>query len=112
MATGGAVAVVGVVVAALALLFTGRPVQPPDLVGPAQGSSRPAPPSSTPPSSQSATATPTPDHVVAIANTDTDHVVRVPDCISHPVPDGHANRYADRIPDHPIGPRHVRATSR
>jgi hypothetical protein len=60
VATGGAVAVVGVVVAALALLLTGKAVQPPDLVGPAQGSSRPAAPSSTPPSSQSATPTPTP----------------------------------------------------
>jgi cellulose synthase/poly-beta-1,6-N-acetylglucosamine synthase-like glycosyltransferase len=60
VATGGAVAVVGVVAAALALLFTGHPVQPPDLVGPAQGqsSSRPAAPSSTPPSSPSASPTP------------------------------------------------------
>ncbi len=56
VATGGAVAVVGVVIAALALLLTGHPVQPPDLVGPAQGqTSAPASPSSSP----SASPTPT-----------------------------------------------------
>jgi cellulose synthase/poly-beta-1,6-N-acetylglucosamine synthase-like glycosyltransferase len=59
VATGGAVAVVGVVVAALALLFTGHPVQPPDLVGPAQGTSAPASPSRSPSTSPSATTTPT-----------------------------------------------------
>ncbi|HEX3194620.1 MAG TPA: hypothetical protein VHS30_33040, partial [Streptosporangiaceae bacterium] len=59
VATGGAVAVVGVVVAALALLFTGQPVQPPDLVGPAQGTSAPASPSRSPSTSPSATTTPT-----------------------------------------------------
>jgi cellulose synthase/poly-beta-1,6-N-acetylglucosamine synthase-like glycosyltransferase len=61
VATGGAVAVVGVVVAALALLFTGHPVQPPDLVGPAQGqtSAPPSSPSSPSPSSASPTPTPT-----------------------------------------------------
>jgi cellulose synthase/poly-beta-1,6-N-acetylglucosamine synthase-like glycosyltransferase len=60
VATGGAVAVVGVVVAALALLFTGHPVQPPDLVGPAQGrTSAPASPSTSPSTSPSATPTPT-----------------------------------------------------
>ena len=38
VATGGAVAVLGVAIAALALLFTGhQPVQSPNLVGPAQG---------------------------------------------------------------------------
>src|SRR5262249_29185606 len=59
VATGGAVAVVGVVVAALALLLTGHPVQPPDVVGPAQGhsSAPPASPSSPPPSSPSPTPT-------------------------------------------------------
>jgi hypothetical protein len=55
VATGGAVAVV---VAALALLFTGHPVQPPDLVGPAQGTSAPASPSRSPSTSPSATTTP------------------------------------------------------
>jgi hypothetical protein len=60
VATGGAVAVVGVVIAALALLLTGHPVQPPDLVGPAQGqTSAPASPSSSPSSSPSASPTPT-----------------------------------------------------
>src|SRR5690349_14756382 len=59
VSAGGAVAVVGVVVAALALLFTGRPAQPPDLVGPAQGTSAPASPSRSPSTSPSATTTPT-----------------------------------------------------
>src|SRR6266516_4363591 len=50
VATGGAVVVVGVVIAALALLFTGQPpVQTPNLVGPARGtSSAPASPSRSP----------------------------------------------------------------
>jgi cellulose synthase/poly-beta-1,6-N-acetylglucosamine synthase-like glycosyltransferase len=60
VATGGAVAVLGVAIAAVALLFTGRPVQPPDLVGPAQGTSAPASPSRSPSTSPSATPTPTP----------------------------------------------------
>jgi cellulose synthase/poly-beta-1,6-N-acetylglucosamine synthase-like glycosyltransferase len=56
MATGGVVAVLGVAIAAIALLFTGhQQVQTPNLVGPAQGSSAPASPSSSP----SATASPT-----------------------------------------------------
>jgi hypothetical protein len=65
MATGGAVAVLGVAIAAIALLFTGghHPVQTPNLVGPAQGSSSPSSPapsgspSSSPSSSPSATPT-------------------------------------------------------
>jgi hypothetical protein len=62
IATGGAVAVLGVAIAAVALLFTGghHPVQTPNLVGPAQGSSAPAhgsTPSGSPSSSPSATAT-------------------------------------------------------
>jgi hypothetical protein len=57
VATGGAVAVLGVAIAALALLYTGHPaVQTPNLVGPAQGSSAPATPSSSP--STSPTSTP------------------------------------------------------
>jgi cellulose synthase/poly-beta-1,6-N-acetylglucosamine synthase-like glycosyltransferase len=64
VATGGAVAVLGVAIAAIALLFTGghHPVEPPNLFGPAQGSSAPsspAPSSSSPSSSPSPTATPT-----------------------------------------------------
>jgi hypothetical protein len=56
VATGGAVAVLGVAIAALALLFTGHaPVQTPNLVGPARGTSAPATPSRSP----SATTTPT-----------------------------------------------------
>jgi cellulose synthase/poly-beta-1,6-N-acetylglucosamine synthase-like glycosyltransferase len=60
VAAGGAVAVLGVAIAALALLFTGQPpAQSPNLVGPAQGrSSAPASPSSPPPSSPSASPTP------------------------------------------------------
>jgi cellulose synthase/poly-beta-1,6-N-acetylglucosamine synthase-like glycosyltransferase len=65
VAAGGAVAVLGVAIAALALLFTGQPpVQTPNLVGPARGSSAPATPSrspstSSPSASPSATTTPT-----------------------------------------------------
>ncbi len=63
VATGGAVAVLGVAIAAVVLLFTGhQAVQTPNLVAPAQGSS--APPqgaqSPAPSGSPSATATPTP----------------------------------------------------
>jgi hypothetical protein len=66
VATGGAVAVLGVAIAVLALLFTGRPpVQTPNLVGPARGSSAPATPSHSPspsssptPSSPGTTSTP------------------------------------------------------
>jgi len=58
VATGGAVAVLGVAIAALALLFTGHPaVQTPNLVGPARGSSAPATPSRSPSASPSATPT-------------------------------------------------------
>ena len=65
VATGGAVAVLGVVIAAVVLLFTGhQQVQTPNLVAPAQGSpttsAAPATPSTTPSTSPSATATSTP----------------------------------------------------
>jgi len=65
VATGGAVAVLGVAIAAVVLLFTGhQQVQTPNLVAPAQGSpaapAAPATPSSTPSTSPSATATSTP----------------------------------------------------
>ena len=65
VATGGAVAVLGVVIAAVVLLFTGhQQVQTPNLVSPAQGSpttpAAPATPSTTPSTSPSATATSTP----------------------------------------------------
>ena len=64
-ATGGAVAVLGVAIAAVILLFTGhQQVQTPNLVAPAQGSpaapAAPATPSTTPSTSPSATATFTP----------------------------------------------------
>ena len=56
VATGGAVAVLGVAIAALALLFTGRPpAHTPNLVGPARGSSAPAAPSHSPSPSTSPT---------------------------------------------------------
>ena len=62
VATGGAVAVLGVAIAALALLFTGNhTVQPPNLVGPAQGTSSSAAPTHSPsPSPSATTSTPTP----------------------------------------------------
>jgi hypothetical protein len=60
VATGGAVAVLGVAIAAVALLFTGHaPAQTPNLVGPARGTSAPATPSRSPSTSPSATTTPT-----------------------------------------------------
>jgi len=58
VATGGAFAVLGIVIAALALLFTGHQVRTPDLVGPAQGSPAPtqsAAPSHSPSTTPSAT---------------------------------------------------------
>ena len=59
VATGGAVAVLGVAIAAIALLFTGHQPQSPNLVGPAQGTaSAPATPSRSPSTSPSASATP------------------------------------------------------
>jgi hypothetical protein len=61
VATGGAVAVLGVAIAALALLFTGQPpAQTPNLVGPAQGSSAPPTPSRSPSTTPSPTSTTTP----------------------------------------------------
>jgi cellulose synthase/poly-beta-1,6-N-acetylglucosamine synthase-like glycosyltransferase len=60
MATGGAVAVLGVAIAAVVLLFTGhQQVQTPNLVAPAQGSPAAPAASATPSSSPSATATST-----------------------------------------------------
>jgi cellulose synthase/poly-beta-1,6-N-acetylglucosamine synthase-like glycosyltransferase len=63
VATGGAVAVLGVAIAAIALLLTGhQPVQTPNLVGPAQGSTASTPaarPSRSPVGSPSATTSPT-----------------------------------------------------
>jgi hypothetical protein len=61
VATGGAVAVLGVVIAALALLFTGHhPVQTPNLVGPAQGTSASVTPSRSTATSPSATPSSSP----------------------------------------------------
>ncbi len=66
-ATGGLVAVTGVVIAAIVLFLAPGHVQTPNLVGPAQGqgptaAGRPhhSPPASKPPASPSPTATPTP----------------------------------------------------
>ena len=64
VATGGAVAVLGVAIAAVVLLYTGhQQVQTPNLVAPAQGSpvapAAPATPSRSPSTSPSATTTPT-----------------------------------------------------
>ena len=62
VATGGAVAVLGVAIAALALLFTGNhSVQPPNLISPAKGTSSSAAPTHSPsPSPSAATSTSTP----------------------------------------------------
>jgi hypothetical protein len=62
VATGGAVAVLGIAIAAIALLFTGHQAQTPNLVGPVQGttsSSAPATPSHSPSSTPSSTPSPT-----------------------------------------------------
>jgi len=76
VATGGAVAVLGVVIAAIVLLFTGhQQVQTPNLVAPAQGSpttsAAPATPSTTPSTSPSATATSTPSPSASSTTTTT-----------------------------------------
>jgi hypothetical protein len=63
VATGGAIAVLGIAIAAIALLFTGHQVKTPDLVGPAQGapsSSAPATPSHSPSSTPSSSPSSTP----------------------------------------------------
>ena len=61
-ATGGAVAVLGVAIAAVALLFAGHQAQTPDLVGPAQDSPA-ASHSASPSPSSSPSATPSPTSV-------------------------------------------------
>ncbi|MBV9448870.1 MAG: glycosyltransferase [Streptosporangiaceae bacterium] len=53
VATGGAVAVLGVAIAAIALFFTGNHARTPDIVGPVQGPAAPSSPSSSPTSSPS-----------------------------------------------------------
>jgi cellulose synthase/poly-beta-1,6-N-acetylglucosamine synthase-like glycosyltransferase len=64
VATGGAVAVLGVAIAALALLFTGNhSVQPPNLISPVKGASSSAAPTHSPspsPSATTSTSTPSP----------------------------------------------------
>ena len=61
VATGGIVAVLGVAIAAVALLFAGHhPVQTPNLVGPAQASQAPASPSRSPSASPSASPSTSP----------------------------------------------------
>jgi hypothetical protein len=65
-ATGGIVAVLGVAIAAIALLFTGHhPVQTPNLVGPAQASQAPASPSRSPSASPSTSPSASPSATVA-----------------------------------------------
>ena len=85
VATGGVVAVLGVIVAAVALLLTPSPrtVQPPQLIGPAQGGQSPAakpapssrsstsPSPSSSPSGTSPSATPTPTGSASDAPTPT-----------------------------------------
>jgi len=71
------VAVLGVVIAALALLFTGhQPVQGPNLVGPAQGTtSAPASPSASPSPSTSSQYQP---QRLSVRVTQSEHLVRIP----------------------------------
>jgi Glycosyltransferase like family 2 len=72
VAAGGAFAVLGVAITAVALLFTGhQPAQTPNLVGPAQGSHAPANPSRSPSSSPSATTSPTPSPSPSLTPTPT-----------------------------------------
>jgi cellulose synthase/poly-beta-1,6-N-acetylglucosamine synthase-like glycosyltransferase len=68
VATGGAVAVLGVAVAAVALFFTGHQPQTPNLVGPAQGgSSSASAPASSSPTPSATTPSPTPSITSASA---------------------------------------------
>ena len=93
VATGGIVAVLGVAIAAVALLFTGHhPVQTPDLVGPAQASQAPASPSrspsaspsTSPSTSPSATSTPSPSPSVSASASATPSSSAVPSATPSP----------------------------
>ena len=93
VATGGIVAVLGVAIAAVALLFTGHhPVQTPNLVGPAQASQAPASPSrspsaspsTSPSTSPSATSTPSTSPSVSPTASPTPSSSAVPSATSSP----------------------------
>ena len=93
VATGGIVAVLGVAIAAVALLFTGHhPVQTPNLVGPAQASQAPASPSRSPSASPSAssftspsaTSTPSPSPSVSPTASPTPSSSAVPSATPSP----------------------------
>ncbi len=72
VATGGAIAVLGIAIAAIALLYSGHTAQTPNLVGPAQGvTSAPASPSSSPSTSPSATTSPSASPSVSPSGTPT-----------------------------------------
>ncbi len=90
VATGGAVAVLGVAIAALALLFTGNhTVQPPNLVGPAQGTSSSAAPthsSSPSPSATTSSSTPTPSPSITPTPTPTPTATPTPTPSTTPSP--------------------------
>jgi glycosyltransferase involved in cell wall biosynthesis len=90
VATGGAVAVLGVAIAALALLFTGNhTVQPPNLVGPAQGTSSSAAPThsaSPSPSATTSSATPTPSPSITPTPTPTPTATPTPAPSTTPSP--------------------------
>jgi cellulose synthase/poly-beta-1,6-N-acetylglucosamine synthase-like glycosyltransferase len=99
-ATGGAVAVLGVAIAAVILLFTGhQQVQTPNLVAPAQGSpaapAAPATPSTTPSTSPSATATFTPSPSASPTTTTT---TTTPSATATPSPTSSATSSASPNP--------------
>ena len=96
VATGGAVAVLGVAIAAVVLLFTGhQQVHTPNLVAPAQGSpaasATAATPSSTPSTSPSATATSTPSPSASPTTTPTPSTTATPSPTSSATPPASPN---------------------
>jgi cellulose synthase/poly-beta-1,6-N-acetylglucosamine synthase-like glycosyltransferase len=92
-ATGGAVAVLGVAIAAVVLLFTGhQQVQTPNLVPPVQGSpAAAATASSTPSTSPSATATSTPSPSTSPTTTPTPSTTATPSPTSSATPPASPN---------------------
>ncbi len=92
VATGGAVAVLGVAIAALALLFTGNhSVQPPDLISPAKGTSSSAAPTRSPSPTPSATSTPTPSPSTSPTPTATPTPTAAPTPSTSPTPSSSAS---------------------
>jgi cellulose synthase/poly-beta-1,6-N-acetylglucosamine synthase-like glycosyltransferase len=89
VAAGGAVAVLGIAIAAIALLLTGhQQVQPPNLVGPAQGSYAPATPPRSPSSTPSTTPSTTPSVTTSPTTSPTASPSATPTPTSTPTPSG------------------------